>query len=45
MVAFVDASSGDAFRDAVRAHYQQATGIQAEIYEVEAAAGACIFEP
>ena len=45
MVAFVDAQSTDHFRSAVVASYLNATGLRPEVYPVEAATGAAIFEP
>jgi galactokinase len=44
MVALVDASSTDAFRAAVLDSYHGATGVQAEVYTVEAAQGAGLFQ-
>ena len=45
MVALVDAASIGAFAGAVSESYERATGIQPEIYPVEAAAGAGVFQP
>ncbi len=45
MVAFVDARSTDHFRTAVVESYMNATGLRPEVYPVEAATGAAIFEP
>jgi galactokinase len=45
MVAFVDAASMDDFREAVIGSYYGATGLRPEIYPVESAPGAAIFEP
>jgi galactokinase len=44
MVALVDAASTDAFRAAVLEAYRTATGVQADIYPVEAAPGAAVFD-
>ncbi len=43
MVALVDAASTDAFRAAVLDAYRGATGVEAEVYTVEAAQGAEVF--
>ena len=45
MVAFVEASKVADFREAVICNYHGATGLRPEIYPVESAAGATIFEP
>jgi galactokinase len=44
MVALVDAADSDAFRSAVSDAYRSATGVTPEIYPVEAAAGAGVFQ-
>ena len=44
MVALVDAASTDAFRAAVLEAYHGATGVQAEVYTVEAAQGAEVMQ-
>ena len=44
MVALVDAASTGAFQAAVQETYQRATGLRAEIYSVEAAPGAELFD-
>jgi galactokinase len=45
MVAFVDAQSTDDFRTNVVEAYLNSTGLRPEVYPVEAATGATIFEP
>jgi galactokinase len=44
MVALVDAASTDAFRTAVLDAYYSATQVRAEVYPVEAAQGAAVFD-
>jgi galactokinase len=44
MVALVDAASTDAFRSAVLDAYYSATQVRAEVYPVEAAQGAAVFD-
>jgi galactokinase len=44
MVAFVDAQAIDAFSNAVCSHYLRATGIEPQIYPVEAAPGASVLK-
>jgi galactokinase len=44
MVALVDAARTDAFRTAVRDAYYDSTQVHAEIYPVEAAPGAAVFD-
>lgn len=43
MVAFVDTERTDAFRAAVQDAYQRATQVVPEVYVVEAANGAAVF--
>jgi galactokinase len=45
MVAIVDAPSTDDFRAAVFESYQRASGLRPEIFPVEAAPGAAVFQP
>ena len=45
MVAFVDAAGVDDFREAVIRSYYGATGLHPEVYPVESAPGASVFEP
>jgi galactokinase len=44
MVALVDAAGTDAFRSAVQDAYYSATQVRAEVYPVEAAQGAAVFD-
>ena len=45
MVAIVEALNADEFGEAVIESYQRASGLRAEVYRVEAAPGAAIFQP
>lgn len=45
MVALVEAPNTDAFREAVSESYARTTGVRPEIYPVEAAPGAAVFDP